>query len=822
MSKSRKVKDPFAAREAERYADPIPSREFILQLLAEAAQPLAFEKICRRLDLDSEERQEALRRRLIAMSRDGQLVSNRRGVFGLPDRMELSKGRVQGNRDGYGYFIPVEGGEDLLLSPLEMQKVFDGDIVLARAAGVDRRGRKEGVIVEVLVRRPAKIVGRFYREHGFGILVPDNRRINHEIIIPHDQCGDAADGQFVLAEIITWPTERLKPVARVMEVLGDSTTPGLEIDLAIHSHGLPHQWPAEVEREAAQLARARLDAELSYRLDLRQLAFVTIDGEDAKDFDDAVHAEPLPAGGWRLLVAIADVSHYVATGTALDREAQNRGNSVYFPGHVIPMLPEVLSNDLCSLKPDVDRLVMVCEMQISAAGELVNYRFFEGVIHSHARMTYTEVAAILEAPANDTQAKQQARLRKRYAGLVPHFETLYALYLQLHTARIRGGALDFDTTETRIVFGENRRIREIVPVVRNHAHRLIEECMLCANVATARLLQSAGLPVLYRVHGGPGEEKLQLLRDYLRETGLMLGGGERPRPRDYQALLARVAERPDSHLLQTMIIRSLMQAVYQPENIGHFGLGYEAYTHFTSPIRRYPDLLIHRAIRFLLRSGRSGSHLKPVKGSPSLPRNRIYPYDNGDIAGLGDHCSMTERRADAASYDVVNWLKCEYMQAHLGEEFNGTVASVTSFGLFVELDDIYIEGLLHITALENDYYHFDLSHHRLVGERSGRQYAMGDALRVVVAAVSLDERKIDLALVGTSRSRRDTKDTGGRRRTATDSRNGGTSGRGKKPAATGGKAGKTGNTAKSQRPRDQGASGNKARAGAGKSKRSRR
>lgn len=747
MPKSKKIKDPFAKREAENYEEPIPSREFILQFLEQAGEPVDHSSLCNELGLQSESQMEAMRRRLIAMSRDGQLISNRRGVYGLPNRMELIKGRIQGNKDGYGFFIPSDGGEDLTLSPLEMQKVFDGDIVLVRVSGLDRRGRKEGMIVEVLTRGAAKIVGRYYGEQGFGLLIPDNRRISHEIIVPENQSRGAKDGQFVVGEITTWPSERVKPVARVIEILGDSSTPGMEIEVAIRSHNIPHEWPKAVIKDTAHIKAPDAKADYYYRKDLRQLPFVTIDGEDAKDFDDAVYAERNKKGGWTLFVAIADVSHYVEVNSALDEEARNRGNSVYFPGHVIPMLPEALSNELCSLKPEVDRLVMVCEMSISQTGELENYLFYEAVLYSHARLTYTEVADMLVQPESPAAETLRARIRKRHETLISPLETLYALYHQLRASRIRNGALDFDTTETRIVFGENRKIKEIVPVQRNDAHRLIEECMLCANVATALLLEASQLPVLYRVHEGPNEEKLQKLRDYLRDMGLILAGGDKPRPKDYQSLLASIRPRPDAHLLQTMVIRSLMQAVYQPRNVGHFGLGYAAYTHFTSPIRRYPDLMTHRAIRYLIRSKSASSHIYRVKSAPVLHKLNSYPYSPGDVQGIGESCSTTERRADAASYDVIDWLKCEYFQNRIGDEFDGTVSSVTGFGLFVELKDVYIEGLVHITALDNDYYHFDPVRHLLKGERRGKTYRLGDSVRVCVAAVNLEDKKIDLVMV---------------------------------------------------------------------------
>jgi ribonuclease R len=753
MTRSHRKKDPFAAREAQKYDEPIPSREHILSILEEAATPVDHATLCKLLDLKKGVAQEALRRRLIAMGRDGQLISNRRGYYGLLDRMELVKGRVQGNKDGSGYFVASDSSSDLYLTPTEMQKVFDGDIVLARFIGTGGRGRQEGMIVEILQRSFKQIVGRYYSDMGIGVLVPANRRITQEILVPPKQNRNAQDGQFVVGEITTYPSPRHKPVASIIEILGDTTTPGLEIEIAIRSHGLPHEWPESVTQQAERIDGAVTPEELEHRHDLRELPFVTIDGEDAKDFDDAVFARAA-ADGWQLYVAIADVSHYVGVATALDEEAQTRGNSVYFPGHVIPMLPEALSNGICSLKPAEDRLVMVCEMTVNGQGEVTDYRFYEGVIHSHARLTYTEVSDMLE-PADAATAKTlQDRLKKRHESLYGHLQVLYQLYQRLREARERSGALDFDTTETRIVFGENRRIKEIVPVVRTCAHRLIEECMLCANVAAARLLQSSGLPVLYRTHEGPSAAKLESLRDYLAGMGLHLGGGDKPRPQHYQKLLQTIADRPDAHLLHTMVIRSMMQAIYQAENVGHFGLGYPEYTHFTSPIRRYPDLLVHRAIRCLLRGGKRNRHLRKSPSASPLARAQIYPYSGNQVAGLGESCSTTERRADAASYDVVDWLKCEYMQSRVGDEFDGTIVSVTGFGLFVELDGIYIEGLVHITALDNDYYHFDAAGHVLAGERTGKRYHMGDSVRVKVAAVSLDERKIDLVMDGMPASRK--------------------------------------------------------------------
>ena len=750
MSKLRKPDDPFAQREAENYSNPIPSREHILEHLERLGEPVSHAGLCEQLNLVEEQQVEALRRRLIAMSRDGQLISNRRGVYGLAAHMDLGKGRIQGNKDGFGFFIPDDGSGDLFLNAREMEKLFDGDRVLARLAGIDSRGRKEGIIVEILERRYSQIVGRFYQEQGFGLVVADSKRITQEILIPEKNIGKAKDGEFVVAQLTEYPSRRRKAIGEIVEVLGDSRTPGMEIEVAVRSHDIPHVWPSDVIKETKHFADHIQDEDMVGRFDLRHIPFITIDGEDAKDFDDAVFAERHQRGNWTLYVAIADVSHYVSVGSALDVEAANRGTSVYFPGHVIPMLPEKLSNGLCSLKPNVDRLTMVAEMDITPDGEMSSYCFYEAVIHSHGRMTYTEVANIVQDPKTPTEENLRKKLRERHRGVVDHLENLHGLYRAFRGARETKGAIDFDSTETRIVFSEDRKIREIVPVERNDAHRMIEECMLCANVAAAELLGVSELPALYRVHEGPNPEKLDNLRKFLNELGLYLSGGEKPKPADYSKVLQQIGERPDRHLLQMMLIRSMMQAVYQPENLGHFGLGFSAYAHFTSPIRRYPDLLIHRGIRYLVRN-KSNANLRKQKTTVKLNKNSIYPYTINDMENLGQSCSTAERRADAASYSVLDWLKCEYMQDRVGDEFTGTVSSVTSFGLFGELNDIYIEGLVHITELSNDYYHFDPVHHILEGERTRKTYRLGDSVDVKVVRVDLDDKKIDLQMVGVNR-----------------------------------------------------------------------
>ncbi|WP_137818580.1 ribonuclease R [Pseudomonas sp. 2FG] len=742
--------DPEAAREAEKYENPIPSRELILQHLADRGSPANREQLVEEFGLSTEEQLEALRRRLRAMERDGQLIYTRRGTYAPVDKLDLILGRISGHRDGFGFLIPDDGSDDLFLSPGQMRLVFDGDRALARVSGLDRRGRREGAIVEVIARAHESIVGRYYEESGIGFVVADNPKIQQEVLVTPGRNANAKQGQFVEVKITHWPTPRFQPQGDVVEVVGNYMAPGMEIDVALRSYDIPHVWPEAVLKEAAKLKPEVEEKDKEKRVDLRHLPFVTIDGEDARDFDDAVFCEKsgsnwrLFSGGWRLYVAIADVSHYVKIGSALDDEAQVRGNSVYFPERVVPMLPEQLSNGLCSLNPQVDRLAMVCEMTISKTGKMTDYQFYEAVIHSHARLTYNKVSAILEQPKS-TEAKQ---LRSEYADVVPHLKQLYSLYQVLLAARHERGAIDFETQETRIIFGSGRKIAEIRPTTRNDAHKLIEECMLAANVATAEFLKKHEIPALYRVHDGPPPERLEKLKAFLTELGLSLHRGkakEGPSPKDYQALLESIRERADYHLIQTVMLRSLSQAVYSADNQGHFGLNYEAYTHFTSPIRRYPDLLTHRAIRSVIRSKADTPHVKRA-GAMTIPKARIYPYDEPALEQLGEQCSLSERRADEATRDVVNWLKCEFMKDRVGETFPGVITAVTGFGLFVELKDIYVEGLVHVTALPGDYYHFDPVHHRLAGERTGRSFRLGDSVDVRVMRVDLDERKIDFEL----------------------------------------------------------------------------
>lgn len=742
MSKGWKSQDSQASLEAERYENPIPSRLYIIEFLEKRGAPVSHRGLCREMGIADEEQQEALMFRLKAMIRDGQLLQNRKNAFALISKLNLIKGVIQGNKDGFGFLIPEGEGEDLYLSPREMRQLFDGDRAVVRESGVDHRGRREGQLVEVLERNTTQVVGRYYTESGAAFIVPENPRISREIIV---QPGPLmpTEGQYVLLEITEQPGRRNMPMGIVKEILGGRADAGMEVEVAVRTHNIPHTWPEEVENQCKGFTSEVAESDKAFRVDLRETPFVTIDGEDARDFDDAVYCEAKKGGGWRLFVAIADVSNYVKPGSALDKEAVNRGTSVYFPGHVIPMLPEVLSNGLCSLNPEVDRLAMVCEMTISATGKLSGYKFYESVIRSHARLTYNKVWAMLSEPLSD----EGKALRSEYRLLTLHIDQLYSLYKTLISVRGERGTIDFDTVETQIIFGRHRKIEQIVPTVRNDAHKLIEECMLCANVCAAKFLDKHNLPGLYRVHEGPTLEKKLNLNSFLGSLALSVPSGK-VTPRDIQALLLKVKDRPDFHVIQTVILRSMSQAVYTGDNQGHFGLAFKAYAHFTSPIRRYPDLLVHRAIRHIIRSDISSRHVMRVGAQP-IPQKRIYPYSAADIQSLGEHCSTTERRADLATRDAMDWLKCDYMQQHIGQTFTGVVSAVTGFGLFVELKDVFVEGLVHVTSLPDDYYIYDNVHHCMKGERTGRRFGLGDELEVMVSKVNLDDKKIDFELLST-------------------------------------------------------------------------
>jgi ribonuclease R len=718
------VKDPHREREAERYESPIASREFILQTLAEAGVPLLDKELLRRTGIKPRER-EGFERRIAAMERDGQILRNRKGAILAASKLDLVAGRVEGHPDGYGFVVP-ENGSDIYLGPHEMKKVLHGDRVMVRESGSDRRGRREGTIVEVVERANSRIVGRLRREQQFLFVRAAERRISQEILIAAEDAGAAQPGQVVIAELTAQPDGHTQPIGRIVEVLGNATDPGIEIEIALRKHALPFEFSPQAEALAAKFSDVPRPGDLAGREDLRTLPLVTIDGETARDFDDAVYCEesaPLSKGagrspgGFRLVVAIADVSHYVRNGDALDAEARERGNSVYFPRRVIPMLPERLSNGLCSLNPDVDRLCMVCDLSVAPDGKIGPYRFYRAVMRSRARLTYTAVAAALANP--------QGEPARRLKTLLPQLQLLYRLFKALLRAREQRGAIDFETVETEFIFDEKGSVRRIDRVERNDAHRIIEECMLAANVCASDFLSVRKHSALYRVHEGPTPEKLKSLRAFLGEFGLQLPGGEKPRAKEYARLLESIRKRPDVQMLQTVLLRSLQQAQYSPNNVGHFGLAYEHYTHFTSPIRRYPDLLVHRAIKAVLDGTR---------------------HNPGNWAELGAHCSQTERRADDATREVSAWLKCHYMRDRVGEEFEGSVTAVTGFGIFVALDHVYVEGLVHISELGQDYFHFDAARHQLLGDRTKKRFRLADRVKVKIVRVDLETSRIDFVL----------------------------------------------------------------------------
>jgi len=670
-------------------------------------------------------------------------------------------GTVQGHRDGHGFVLRDDGEADIYLPPNEMRAVIHGDRVKARIVRQDRRGRPEGRVVEIIERPKRPIIGRLLHESGIWLVAPEDKRYGQDVMIPKAANANAAAGKVVVVELTEPPSLFGQPVGRVVEVLGDVDDAGMEVEIAVRKYGVPHIFSDAALLQAKGLPDKVVDADRTQRIDLTDVPLLTIDGEDARDFDDAVYCESARVGrakGWRLLVAIADVSHYVQTGSAIDIDAYDRATSVYFPRRVIPMLPEKLSNGLCSLNPEVERVCMVCDMLITAKGDIHAYQFYPALMWSHARCTYTEVAAIL----TNTHGPEAEKRRV----IVPHLLKLHEVYQALLKARATRGAVDFETTETQIVCDSNGHIEKIVPRKRNEAHRLIEETMLAANVCSADFIERGKHPGLYRVHEGPTPEKSELLRNYLKANGIAFTLGDKPTPGQFQAIATATKERPDAQQIHSMLLRSMQQAIYTPANSGHFGLAFEAYTHFTSPIRRYPDLLVHRVIKAILAQTRYQLPVLPTPGEAQaklgqrLARSRLgakaadteikpKKADADQLAwtAAGLHCSANERRADEASRDVEAWLKCRYMREHLGEEFGGAVTAATSFGLFVQLDAMYVEGLIHITELGGEYFRFDEARQELRGERTGIRYAIGSRVRIQVSRVDLDGRKIDFRLV---------------------------------------------------------------------------
>jgi ribonuclease R len=714
-NKSLRQEDPQKEREAMFYEKPLPSRELILKVMADQGVPLSIAKLNELLEIANDE-SEAFNKRIRAMERQGQIMRNRKDDFCISEKLNLIPGRIQGHPDGFGFLIPEQGGEDIFLSSREMMQVLHNDRVMVQTIGQDRKGRPEGKVIEILERKNETLVGRVVQGQGVTIVAAEDKRINQDFLIPYHFDMDAKPGQIVVIEITAQPSFKSRPMGKVIQILGNYADSGMEIEIALRKHQLPYNFSQETIEIAESFSKKVTEKDFKGRIDVRDLSLITIDGETARDFDDAVYAESVDKN-WRLVVAIADVSFYVQPDKILDKEAFERGNSVYFPRRVIPMLPEALSNGLCSLNPHVDRLCMICDMMIDQQGKVISYKFYPSVMESKARMTYTDVSTLL----NETSPE----LTEKYKAITPHIKNLESVYKLLTKQRHARGAIEFASSETIMIFNDQGKIDRIEPVIRNEAHRIIEECMLAANVCAANFLIEHEHPALYRVHEGPTEERLENLQIFLAEFGFMLGGGNKPSIKDYATVIEKIKGRPDEHLLQTVLLRSMQQAVYSPDNFGHFGLAYEAYAHFTSPIRRYPDLLIHRAIKATL-------------------EKKKMPAANWHV--LGQHCSMTERRADDATRDVSSWLKCYYMQDKIGEIYEGTVAGVTSFGLFVSIDGIYIEGLLHVTELGNDYFTYDKARHAMVGERSHVIYRLGDRLKVKLVRVDLELSKIDFSL----------------------------------------------------------------------------
>ena len=722
-------KDPFLKREKQRYEHPLPSREWIIELLEQKGVPSKIEVLARELSI-TEEEYEFFERRLKAMARDGQVLINRRGAVCAADKLDLVKCRVEAHKDGFGFAVPLTPTKDgdFVLYERQMRGIMHGDIVTVRPAGIDRRGRREGTVLDIVERAQSKVVGRFYMDRGVAILEAEDKRLNQSIVLEPDSVAHfkPESGQVIVGEIETYPEQNRPAVAKIIEVLGDYADSGMEIEIAVRKHHLPHQFSEACAKAAKKIPDHVRKSDLKGRVDLRDLPLVTIDGETARDFDDAVFAEKI-GRNYRLVVAIADVSHYVRPDDAIDTDAQERSTSVYFPRRVIPMLPENLSNGICSLNPDVERLCMVCDMVITYAGNIKEYRFYPAVMRSHARLTYNQVWDWI---SDDLDHPHKAQI-----------DTLYKLFKILQKKRFERGAVEFESVETQMLFDDNGKIEKIVPVVRNDAHKLIEECMLAANVCAAEFLIKNKHTALFRNHLGPTPEKLATLREQLGLLGLQLGGGDNPTPKDYAALAEKFKGRPDAELLQVMMLRSMQQAVYEPHCDGHFGLAYEAYAHFTSPIRRYPDLTVHRAIKAV------------------LSQQTYTPSKNWQA--LGVHTSFCERRADDASRDVENWLKTYYMRDKVGEIFEGKISGMTNFGLFVTLDGIHIDGLVHISDLGEDYFNFRPEIMAIEGERSGIRFNMGDKVSVRVARADLDTSKIDLTLIsgGSSGKKRRTKTT---------------------------------------------------------------
>ncbi|NNC98284.1 MAG: ribonuclease R, partial [Gammaproteobacteria bacterium] len=731
--------DPGYQREKQKYEKPIPSREYLEKVFVAEDRPLSVKELIEAFDLPRNAKI-PLRKRLNAMERDGFLLRNRRKGYCLVEKISVIPGVVIGHKDGFGFVKPDDGSQDVFLSHRQMKSALHGDRVAVRIKGKDRRGRPEGHLVEVLERKTKEIVGRFVHEKGLRFVIPDNSRFSQSVFIAGEHTLDAKPGQIVLVKLIEYPSKVNPPIGKVSRILGQPEDPGLERLIAILSHGLPYTWSKKVKAETSSWGDTVSEKDKQGRVDLRDLPLVTIDGADAKDFDDAIYVEK-KRSGWKLIVAIADVSHYVPIGSELNKEAHERGTSVYFANKVVPMLPEELSNGLCSLNPAVDRLCMVCEIDLDNQAKVKKSKFYQGVMHSHARLTYNQVAEML--------LENKKSLRQKYKDLLPHLQNALDLYHVFDKARKKRGAMDFDMAQVKMEFDQNDKVKDILLYERNPIHKMIEEFMIAANVEAAKFLGQKNLSTLYRVHPSPDMDRMEELSKFLNLHGLSLGRYNTLTAKHFAKVLEQAKERDDKDMIETVILRSMQRAVYSPDNIGHFGLAHENYAHFTSPIRRYPDLLVHRGIRHLI--------------SGNAPKS--FAYRPKEMETLGVHCSMTERRADDATREATDWLKCEFMSERVGEVFEAVISSVQDFGLFVEIPEYKIEGLIHVSSLDNDYYHYDRERQWLRGEHAGKTFKLRDRVKVRLTDVDMVEKQMafELAdLVSPKSKRQDKKHKSGK------------------------------------------------------------
>lgn len=695
-----------------------------------AGRPLNARELARGLGVGRAEERE-FRESLDRLVEEGVLYRVRRQRYAVPEKINLVVGRLQTIRSGAGFVVPEDGGADLYIAPHNLGSALDGDRVVARVEHRRRRGRVEGRVIKVLERARQTIVGVYHPRRNFGFVVPEDRKLTRDVFVPPGREAGAVEGDVVVVRVTDWGNDHLGPAGEVERVLGPLTKPGVDVLTVIYGHELPVEFPPEVQEEAERIREKGVTAaDLAGRLDLRERLVFTIDPADAKDHDDALSIQPAGDGLWEVGVHIADVGYYVREGSPIDAEALRRGTSVYMVDRTVPMLPDALSSDLCSLRPGVDRLAVSVLLTLDAEGRVRGHRIARSVIRSRHRLTYDDAQAVLDGEISIEPEVDEALRR------------LLEISLALRAIREKRGSLDFDLPEARVILNTRGEPTDIQRVLRLESHRLIEDYMILANEVVARRAARAGLPFLYRVHEPPDADRVEQLREFLATFGLRLGRGASVRPRDFQRLLVEVKGRPEENLISTVVLRSMKQARYSHENLGHFGLASHDYTHFTSPIRRYPDLVVHRLV------------CRAFVDRQELPRERLEAW----LPAVARQSSERERVAVEAERDSIDLKKVEFMERHLGDEFNGTIAGVTAYGFYVLLDDFFVEGLVHVSNLEDDYYSFLEEQYALVGERKRRRFRLGDRVRVRVARVDREERQIDFLLVEPA------PDGGGRRR----------------------------------------------------------